>query len=31
MKHTAMRNAIAALMEQLAPRGSHVLIMGGSA
>jgi len=29
MKHTAMRNAIAALMEQLAPRGSHVLIMGG--
>ena len=29
MKHTAMRNAIAALMEQLAPRGSHVLIRGG--
>jgi hypothetical protein len=29
VKHTAMRNAIAALMEQLAPRGSHVLITGG--
>jgi hypothetical protein len=24
-----MRNAIAALVEQLAPRGSHVLIQGG--